>query len=60
VFADPLLHQQLVADLLVLQLDIDLLVSWMAMQDTIKDSWLRRIFPKLCLDVLVILGCLSG
>jgi hypothetical protein len=44
----------------MLQLDIKLLASWMAMQDIIRYSWLRRIFQKLHLDVLVMLDCLSG
>ena len=45
---------------LMLQLDIKLLVLWMAMQGTIKYSWLNRIFPRLHLDVLVMLDCLNG
>jgi len=32
---------------LMLQLDIKLLVLWMAMQGIIKYSWLKRIFPRL-------------
>ena len=42
------------------RLGIGSLALWMAMQDTIKYSWLKKIFQRLHLDVLVILGCLNG
>jgi len=32
----------------------------MIMQGTIRYSWLKRVFPRLRLGVLVMLGCLSG
>jgi len=43
----------------MLQLDIGSLALWMAMRDIIRYSWLRRIFQRLHLDVLVMLGCLN-
>ena len=42
---------------LMLQLDIGTLALWMVMQDTIKYSWLKKIFQRPYLDVLVLLGC---
>jgi len=50
-----------VADLLVdaAVADIELLASWMAMQGIIKYSWLKKIFPRLHLGVLAMLGYLN-
>jgi len=44
----------------MLQLGIKLLALWMAMQVTIKYLWLKRIFPRLSLDVQDMLGYLNG
>jgi len=45
---------------LTLQQDIGSLALWMVMHDTIRYSWLKKTFPRLHFDVLVMLGCLNG